>query len=54
MINQNTYETLRQFYQMKGREEMEKANPDLEDLGYFQGVIRGLDLAMEQNSAKVN
>ena len=54
MINQNEYENLRNFYQEKGRQEMEKVNPDLEDLGYYQGVIRGLDLAMKQNSAKLN
>ena len=38
------YLKAREFYQMRGREELEKGN--IAECDYMVGVVRGLDLAM--------
>ena len=41
------YIKCREFYQMRGREELAQGND--EECAYMTGVIRGLDLAMKVN-----
>lgn len=45
MMEWDEYLKAREFYQMRGREELERGND--EECAYFTGVIRGLDLAMK-------
>ena len=39
------YLKVREFYQMRGRQELEQGND--EECAYMTGVMRGLDLAMK-------
>ena len=45
MMEWNEYLKAREFYQMRGREELAKGNTA--ECDYFVGVVRGLDLAMK-------
>jgi len=44
MMQWDEYLKAREFYQMRGREELAKGN--IAECDYMVGVVRGLDLAM--------
>jgi hypothetical protein len=49
-MSRNEYLKVREFYRAKGQELMMSFKPELAD--YYVGVVRGLDLAFGEGSAK--